>query len=118
MSKLNGREVLIVEDETLSHSTRTARPRPSSSIEIAMPALSVFVFQCEDTDLHALTLYRSGDNLQSHASSECWRYRGRLRMTLQRLVTLPLDAAAAITQLRTDGLSLARFSSGIILVPQ
>jgi hypothetical protein len=116
MSKLKGREVLIVEDETLSHSTRTARPRPS--IEIAMPALSVFVFQCEDTDLHALTLYRSGDNLPSHASSECWRYRGRLRMTLQSLVTLPLDAAAAITQLRTDGLSLARFSSGIILFPQ
>jgi hypothetical protein len=39
-------------------------------------------------------------------------------MTLQSLVTLPLDAAAAITQLRTDGLSLARFSSGIILFPQ
>jgi hypothetical protein len=83
--------------------------------KFAMAALSVFVFQCEDTDLHALTLYRSGDNLPSDACSECWRYRGRLRMTLQSLAMLPLDAATAITQLRTDGISLARFSSGIIL---
>jgi hypothetical protein len=88
------------------HSTRTARPHPS--IEIAMPALSVFVFQCEDTDLHALTLYRSGDILPLHACSECWRYRGRLRMTLQSLATLPFNAAAAITQLRTEVATLVR----------
>ena len=90
----------------------------SSFLGIAMPALSVFVFQCEDTDLHALSLYRSGDNLPTHACNKCWRYRGRLRMTLQSLATLPLDAATAIVQLRTNGLSLARFSSGIILFPR
>ena len=28
-----------------------------------MAALSVFVFQCDETALYALTLYRSGDNL-------------------------------------------------------
>jgi hypothetical protein len=83
-----------------------------------MAHLSVFVFQCEDTDLHALTLYRSGDNLQAHACNGTWRYRGRLLMTQQSLATLPLDVATAIAQLRANGLFIAHFSSRIILLPR
>ena len=33
---------------------------------------SVFVVQCEDTDLHALTLYSSGDDLPAHACNGSW----------------------------------------------
>jgi len=83
-----------------------------------MADLSVFVFQCEDTDLHALTLYRSGENLPAHTCNGSWRYRGRLLMTQQSLATLPLDVGAAIAQLRADGLFFARFSSPIILLPR
>ena len=83
-----------------------------------MADLSVFVFQCEDTHLHALTLYRSGESLQAHACNGSWRYRGRLLLTQQSLATLPLDAAAAIAQLRANGLFFARFNSRIILLPQ
>jgi len=83
-----------------------------------MAHLSVFVFQCEDTDLHALTLYRSGDNLPPHTCQGSWSYRGRLLMTQQSLATLPIDVPTAIAQLRADGLFLARFSSGIILFPR
>ena len=83
-----------------------------------MAHLSVFVFQCEDTDLHALTLYRSGDNLPPHQCHGSWGYRGRLLMTEQSLATLPLDVTAALAQLRADGLFIARFSSRIILFPR
>jgi hypothetical protein len=36
---------------------------PVSLVTGPLAALSVFVFQCANTDLHALTLYRSGKNL-------------------------------------------------------
>ena len=83
-----------------------------------MAHLSVFVFQCEDRDLHALTLYRSGDNLPPHQCQGSWRYRGRLLVTEQSLATLPLDVAAALAQLRANGRFFARFSSPIILLTQ
>jgi len=81
-----------------------------------MTDLSVFVFQCEDTDLHALTLYSSGDNLPVNSCRGSWRYRGRLLLTQQSLATLPLDVSAAIAELRTNGLFFARFGSRIILL--
>jgi hypothetical protein len=83
-----------------------------------MADLSVFVFQCADTDLHGLTLYRSGDNLPVHACRGAWHYRGRLLMTQQSLGTLRLDVAAAIAELRTNGLFLVQLSSGIIIFPR
>ena len=83
-----------------------------------MPALSVFVFQCRDSDLHALTLYRSGDNLPSDTCDGNWIYRARLLMTKQSLDTLPLDSDAAIAELKQHGLFLARFSFGIITFPR
>jgi len=38
-------------------------------------------------------------------------------MTQQSLATLPLDVAAALAQLRANGLFFARLSSRIILFP-
>jgi hypothetical protein len=79
-----------------------------------MAALSVFVFQCADTDLYALTLYRSGDNLPADGCVGSWVYRARLLLTRQSLETLPIDFDAAMATLMKDGWFLARFSSGII----
>jgi hypothetical protein len=87
---------------------------PVSLVTGPLAALSVFVFQCADTDLHALTLYRSGKNLPAQACEGSWTYRARLLLTRQSLETLPLDAEAAVTELRKHGIYLARFSSSII----
>jgi hypothetical protein len=78
--------------------------------------LSVFVFQWEETDLHALTLYSAGDNLPTHLCDGSWRYRGRLLLNSQSLATLPLNVAAATAELRAHGLFVARFSSRIIML--
>jgi hypothetical protein len=78
--------------------------------------LSVFVFQCEESDLHALTLYRAGNNLPLHVCDGSWQYRGRLLLNAQSLATFPLDVAAAIAELRDHGLFVARLSSRIILL--
>jgi hypothetical protein len=83
-----------------------------------MPALSIFVFQCGDTDLYALTLYRSGDNLPAEECEGSWIYRAKLLMTRQSLETLPLDANAAIAALKEHGFFLARLRSGIITFPR
>ena len=83
-----------------------------------LPALSIFVFQCGDTDLYALTLYRSGDNLPAEECEASWIYRAKLLMTRQSLETLPLDPEAAIADLKEHGFFLARFSSGIITFPR
>jgi hypothetical protein len=79
-----------------------------------MAALSVFVFQCADTEVHALTLYRSGDNLPADVCVGSWVYRATLMLTKQSMETLPIDADAAMAALMKDGLYLVRFSSGII----
>jgi hypothetical protein len=81
-----------------------------------MPALSVFVFQCDESDFYALTLYRSGDNLP--ACDGHWSYKARLLMSRQSLQTLPLDTDAAMADLEEHGVFLARFSSGIIAFPR
>jgi hypothetical protein len=83
-----------------------------------MPALSVFVFQCGETDLYALTLYRSGDNLPADVCAGSWTYRARLLMTKQSLETLPLDAEAVMADLKAHGFVITRFSSGIIAIPR
>lgn len=84
-----------------------------------MASLSVFLFRCADTDLHALTLYRSGDNLPVQTCGEGqWIYKARLLLTKQSLDTLPLDAETAIEELKRHGLFLARLSSGIISFPR
>jgi hypothetical protein len=82
-----------------------------------MAELRTFVFQCADTDLYALTLYRSGENLPTDACQGRWHYRGELMMTRQSLGTLPLNPSRAIAELRTNGLFLARFGSAIIFFP-
>ena len=51
-----------------------------------MADLNVFVFQCADTDLYALSLYSSGDNLPVAACAGAWHYRGRLPMTKFRAI--------------------------------
>lgn len=79
-----------------------------------MADLNVFVFQCADTDLYALTLYRSGENLPNEGGA--WQYRGRLLMTRQSLETLPIDVSAAMAELRINGLFLIQLSSRIILL--
>ena len=79
-----------------------------------MSALAVFVFQCLDSNLYALTLYRSGDNLPADVCAGSWVYRTRLLLTKQSLETLPMDSHAAMAALIRDGLFLARLSSGII----
>jgi len=52
------------------------------------PDLNVFVFQCADTDLYALSLYSSGGNLPVAACAGAWHYRGCLLMTKQ---TTPIE---------------------------
>ena len=79
-----------------------------------MADLNVFIFQCADTDLYALSLYRSGENLPDDATD--WHYRGRLLMTKQSLGTLPIDLPAAMAGLRMNGLFLIQLSSRIILL--
>ena len=79
-----------------------------------MADLNVFVFQCADTDLHALSLYRSGENLPDDAGA--WHYRGCVLMTKPSLGTLPIDVRAAIAQVRINGLFLIQLSSRIILL--
>jgi len=79
-------------------------------------ALSVFVFQCAATDMHALTLYRSGNNIASGDCPERWFYRGRLLLTRQSLGTLPIDADTAMSVLQQDGVYMVRLSSGIIIL--
>jgi hypothetical protein len=81
-------------------------------------ALNVFVFQCEDTELYALSLYRSGDNLPVDMCSGRWAYRTKLLMTEQSLATLPVDTVSVIAELQVDGYSLVRLSSKIILFPR
>jgi hypothetical protein len=92
-----------------AHSCRLALPTV-----VAMADLNVFVFQCAETDLYALSLYRSGENLPDDAAA--WHYRGCLLMTKQSLGTLPIDVPAAMVQLRVNGLSLIQLSSRIILL--
>jgi len=79
-----------------------------------MSVLSVFVFQFADTDLYALTLYRSGENLPADVCVGSWVYRTKLLLTKQSLQTLPIDADAAMASLMKEGVFLARFRSGII----
>jgi hypothetical protein len=83
-----------------------------------MAALRVFVFQCADTDLYALTLYRAGDNLPADACAGSWLYRTRRLLTKQSVATLPIDSDEAMATLMKDGLFFARFSSGIIVFPE
>jgi len=90
------------------------RSRPSEVVATA--DLNVFVFQCADTDLYALSLYCSGGNLPVAACADAWHYRGRLLMTKQSLGTLPIDVPAAMAELRTAGLFLLQLSSRIILL--
>src|SRR5262245_5581980 len=91
---------------------------PVSLVSDPLAALSVFVFQCGNTDLYALTLYRSGQNLPAEACEGSWTYRAKLLLTKQSLETLPLDAGAAVTELKKHGIYLARFSSSIITFPR
>jgi hypothetical protein len=79
-----------------------------------MAALRVFVFQCAESNVYALTLYRSGDNLPVDACAGSWVYRASLLLTKQSLATLPIDSDAAMAALMSDGLFLAHLSSGII----
>jgi hypothetical protein len=101
-----------------ARASRTCAFSPFLGEETAMPALGIFVFQCAETDLYALTLYRSGDNLPANACEGSWTFRARLLMTKQSLETLPLDAEAAMADLKQHGFFLARFSSGIITFPR
>jgi hypothetical protein len=79
-------------------------------------ALSVFVFQCAATDLHVLTLYRSGNNISSGDCPKRWIYRGRLLLTRQSLGTLPIDTHTAMSALQQHGIYMVRLSSGIIIL--
>jgi len=63
-----------------------------------MAALAVFVFRCADSDLYALTLYCSGDNLPADACNGSWVYRSRLLLTRQSLETLPGNSDVAMAE--------------------
>jgi hypothetical protein len=77
-------------------------------------ALGVFVFQCETTNLYALTLYSSGGNIPRSNCEAHWQYRGTLLLTMQSLATLPIDAQIAMAELRQLGYHMVRLSSDII----
>ena len=77
-------------------------------------ALSVFVFQRETTHLHALTLYSSGGNIPRDDCEGQWQYRGTLLLTMPSLTTLPINAQAAMAELRQLGFHMVRLSSEII----
>ena len=82
-----------------------------------MADLAVYVFQCANTDLYALTLYPSSKNLPADPCQGRWWYRAQLLMNQQSLGTLPLDASKAIAELRANGIFLAQFGSAIIIFP-
>jgi hypothetical protein len=77
-------------------------------------ALSVYVFQWDSTDIHALTLYRSRDILPMEADESAWTYRASLLMTPQSLQTLGLNAEVVVNELRVRGFFITCLSSGII----
>jgi hypothetical protein len=77
-------------------------------------ALSVYVFQWDGTDIHALTLYRSGDNLPVETNESAWTYRVSLLMIPQSLQTLGLNAEVVVNELRARGFLITCLSSGII----
>jgi hypothetical protein len=77
-------------------------------------ALSVHVFQWDSTDIHALTLYRSGDNLPVETNESAWTYRASLLMIPQSLQTLGLNAEVVVNELRARGFLITCLSSGII----
>ena len=79
-------------------------------------ALSVFVFQCEATNLFALTLYRSGDNIPQANCAGRWIYRAKLLLTRQSLSTLPIDADTATIALQQYGIYMVRLSSNVIML--
>ena len=79
-------------------------------------ALSVFVFQCEATNLFALTLYRSGDNIPPANGAGRWIYRAKLLLTRQSLRTLPIDADKATIALQQLGIYMVRLSSNVIML--
>jgi hypothetical protein len=81
-------------------------------------ALSVFLFQCRSTGAHALTLYRSGDNLPAQAGQEGWTYRAKLLMTPESLTTLALDADAVMAELISHGFLITHLGAGIITLPE
>ena len=95
---------------------QTRRGAPPLRVLAGMSALGVFVLQCGDIDLYALTLYRSGDNLPEHVCADGWRYRGKLQLNEQSLSTLPIDVDAVIDELKREGIFFARLSSGLILL--
>ena len=74
----------------------------------------MFVFQRETTNLYALTLYSSGDNIPRDDCEGQWQYRGTLLLTMQSLATLPIDAQADMAELRQLGYHMVRLSSDII----
>jgi hypothetical protein len=81
-------------------------------------ALRVFVFQCEGTECHALTLYRAAHNLPAGSCTGRWVFRAQLLMTPQSLATIPIDSNAAMADLRQHGYHLTRIPSKIILFPR
>jgi hypothetical protein len=80
-------------------------------------ALRVYLFQRAVSYMHALTLYRSGNNVTSGDCPEQWVYRGRLLLTRQSLGTLPIDADSAMSALQQHGVYMLRLWSGIIMLP-
>jgi hypothetical protein len=80
-------------------------------------ALSVFVFECSSTATHALTLYRSGDNLPAEACQQGWKYRAKLLMTRESLNTLALDVDAVMAELISHGFLITQLGEGIIALP-
>jgi len=84
-----------------------------------MPAaLSVFLFECNDPRLYALSLYRSGENLPGDICAGRWAYRTKLLFTRESLASLPIDPGEAMVQLQREGYYLMHVSSNVIIFPQ
>src|SRR5215510_14479225 len=108
----------LVADTAQTSPERRVCPRClGASKPSTMGDLAVYVFQCANTDLYALTLYPSDDNLPADPCQGRWCYRAQLLMNRRSLGTLPLDASKAIAELRANGIFLAQFGSAMIIFP-
>jgi hypothetical protein len=83
----------------------------------AVSALAVYLFQCDATEMFALTLYRDGHNIPAGVCAGTWRLKGQLSLTLQSLSSLPLDASAVLGELALEGYAIVRLPEDLIMLP-
>ena len=84
----------------------------------AVSALAVYLFQCDATEVFALTLFRDAHNVPIGVCAGTWRFKGQLSLTLQSLSSLPVDAPTVLGELVREGYAIVRLPEGLIILPE